>query len=85
MTLADAKELLQAIVELLTSGLVSMGEGIGTGVSSFIQDLVWAAGTEGAGAPSAFILIVAVMGGISLAVSLGRRLFGFVFSLGGRR
>lgn len=83
MTLANAKELLVSIVELLTGGLVQMGQGIGTGVSSFIQNLVFTTGESGG--PSAFVLVVAVLGGISLAVGLGRRLFGMIASLGGRR
>lgn len=83
MGVAGAKELLGSIIELLTGGLTQMGEGIGAGASSFVESLVWSAGESGA--PSAFILVVAVLGGISLAVSFGRRIFGMVASLGGRR
>ena len=84
MNVANAKELLVSIIELLTSGLVQMGQGIGQGVSSMVESLVFST-TGDTSAPSAFILMVALVGGISLAVSMGRRIFNFVASLGGKR
>ena len=71
--------ILNNIVTLLTGGLTGMATGIGSGVNTFIQSLAVSNGEM-----SIFLGVVAVFGGISLAVSLTRRIFSWVESLGAR-
>lgn len=71
--------ILNNIVTLLTGGLTGMGTGIAGGINSFVQALAVQNNSM-----SIFLGVVAVFGGISLAVSLTRRIFTWVESLGAR-
>lgn len=84
MTVSVVTQVLGDIVSVLTGALTSMATGIGSGANAFATALVYdSSGTTPVA--SAFILTVALVGGIALAVAFGRRMFGFIISLGGRR
>lgn len=69
------------IVEILVSGITGMATGIGSGLSSLVQNVFFV--NEGNAMSIAGTMIV-VFAAISLAVSLGRLVVGWLFSLGGR-
>lgn len=71
--------ILNNIVTLLTGGLTAMGTGIGTGINNFVQSLAVTNGEM-----SIFLGAVAIFGGVSLAVSLTRKIFSWIESLGAR-
>ena len=71
--------ILNDIVVLLTGGLTGMGSGIATGINDFVTNLMVSSGDI-----SYFLGAVAIFGGVSLAVSLTRRIFSWVESLGAR-
>lgn len=72
-------QILQAIIEILVGGLTQMAEGIGAGVNSFATNIFLTTGGE---ALSVVAILVAVFGGIALAVGLGRRILSWVTSFG---
>ena len=84
MTAEIVKQVLGDIIQVMTSGLEKMAVGIGKGANSFVENLITTTTGETTVA-SSFILVVALVGGISLAIGFGRRMFNFVTSLGGRR
>lgn len=84
MTANDVIAVATSIINVLTSGLTQMATGIGSGANAFVEALVYKT-TDNTTTASAFILTVALIGSISLAVAFGRRMFSFVISLGGRR
>lgn len=68
---------------LLGGGIVSLGESIGSGVSNFVTDLFLTTGTDGAiEGLSTFGGVVAIFGGIALAISLTTLIFNWVRSIG---
>lgn len=84
MTSSVVISVAESIISVLTSGLTQMATGIGTGANAFVTSLVYTTSGDSTTA-SAFILTVALIGSISLAVGFGRKMFNFVISLGGRR
>ena len=84
MTAQNVTQVLGDIVQVMTSGLEKMAIGIGKGANAFVENLITTTSGETTVA-SSFILVVALVGGISLAIGFGRRMFNFVTSLGGRR
>lgn len=72
-------QIVTAIIEILVSGLVAMGEGIGEALSSMATAIF--IGAEGL---TIFGTLVIVFAGISLAFSLTRWVLNFVTSLGNR-
>ena len=77
-------QIVEDIVEILVSGISQMATGIGTGVSNLVTNLALT-GTGENQTLSMFAIFVAVFGGISLAVGLGRKILSWIGSLGGRR
>lgn len=76
-------EVLSSFVETLVGGIADMATGIGTGVNQFVTDLFLTVGTNGAvEGLSVFGGVVAVFGGVSLAVGIGRLVFGWIRSIG---
>lgn len=84
MTAENVTQVLGDIIQVMTSGLEKMAVGIGKGANAFVENLITTTTGETTVA-SSFILVVALVGGISLAIGFGRRMFNFVTSLGGRR
>ena len=75
---------LQEIISLLTSGISSIASGIGSGVSTLVQQifLSGAGTTESPYTLSVFGGVVILFAGISLAIGLCRWVMQFVTSFG---
>lgn len=79
--------ILGQIVEILVGGLTSMAQGIGSGLNEMVTSLFITTTTvEGVStySLSAFGSVVAIFGGIALAVGLTTLVTKFIMSLGGR-
>ena len=77
--------ILTEIIQLLVSGVTNMGKGIGNGLNETIKAMFLTTTGDGASAVtklSTFGGIVAVFGGIALAVGLTKLVYHFVTSLG---
>lgn len=75
--------ILQEFIELLVGGISNLASGIGSGVNGFVQDLFLTVGTDGAVTGlSTFGGVVAIFGGISLAVGLTTLIFNWIRSIG---
>lgn len=70
-------------ISLLTGGIVGVAGALGSGISTLVQDLA-VTGTGESATMSAFMSIVFVFGGISLAIGLGRWVVNLLSSLGNR-
>lgn len=75
---------LKQIVELLVGGITGMAQGLASGINQYVTDLFIETSTEGAQTLSVFGGMVAIFGGIALAVGITRRIFSWLISLGGR-
>lgn len=71
------------IVSILTSGLISMGQGIGQGIMAMINALFFTT-SEGTTSLSVFAVLIVVFAGISLAFALTRWVLNFITSFGNR-
>lgn len=75
---------LAEIIRILTGGLTSFGQGIGTGLSSIVQSMF----IDTSGQTYALTIfggIVCVFGGLALAVALTRKVFGMLTTFGARK
>lgn len=77
-------QLLNQIVELLVGGITGMATGLGKGINQYVTDLFILTAEDGAMSLSSFGGMVAIFGGIALAVGITRRIFNWLISLGGR-
>ena len=81
-------EIVQAVIEILVSGLTQLATGIGAGVSSLAKALFFETVTAEGGATtqhlSVFGTLIIVFAGISLAIGLSRLIFHWLSSLGAR-
>jgi len=73
---------LQEIIELLTSGITGVAQGIGSGVSDLVQNIFLTSGENGAQSLSVFGGVIIVFAGISLALGLSKWCMSFIQSLG---
>lgn len=75
---------LNEFIEILVGGISSVGVGIGQGVNEFVRELFLTVSTETGEVTglSTFGAVVAVFGGISLAVGLTTLIFNWVRSIG---
>ena len=71
------------IISILTSGLISMGQGIGSGIMAMVNALFFTT-TEGTTSLSVFAILVVVFAAISLAFALTRWVLNFITSWGNR-
>lgn len=71
------------ITEILVAGITNLASGIGSGLNSMVSGL-FVTTTDGVSSLSAFGSIVAVFGGIALAVGLTTLVTRWIMSLGGR-
>lgn len=76
---------LSEVIELLVGGITGIASGIGAGLSTLVESIAFTTGEGGTRQMSAFLGIIALFGGISLAVSLSRGVVKLVGSLGGSR
>ena len=79
LTAMTGTQILQAIIEILVGGLTQMATGIGSGVNAFATNIFLSSDQS---ALSVVAVLVAVFGGIGLAVGLGRRILKWVTSFG---
>lgn len=80
-------EIVQAVIEILVSGLTKLATGIGQGVSSLAKSLFFETVTSGDGSKeqlSVFGTLIIVFAGISLAIGLSRLIFHWLTSLGAK-
>lgn len=75
---------LTEIISLLVGGISGIAEGIGTGLSTLARDMfLTGEGTQASPYQlSVFGGLIAVFGGIALAVGLSRLVFNWITSLG---
>lgn len=74
---------LTEFIQILVSGIVSLAEGIASGVVAMAKALFLATGTDGAVTGlSVFGGIVAIFAGLALAISITTRVYTWVTSLG---
>lgn len=75
--------ILTEFIDLLVGGIGSLATGIGSGVNGFVQDLFLVMGTNGTPEGlSTFGGVVAIFGGISLAVGITTLIFNWIRSIG---
>lgn len=72
-----------SIIEILTGGLTSIGEAVGTSLSNMATS-IFLTGTGETQALSVFGTLIVVFAGISLGLSLTRWVLNFVTSFGNR-
>ena len=75
---------LQEIVEILVSGISGLAEGIGSGLNEMVTNLFLVQGENGVATLSTFGGVVAIFGGIALAVGLTTLVTKWIMSLGAR-
>lgn len=76
------------IVQILVAGIVQLGQGIGSGISSFVTSLAYVTtgtGSDAVTTLSPFFVLICVFGAIALATGITRLVYNFLVSLGGSR
>lgn len=76
-------QIMKEIIQILVSGITSVAEGIGGGLSSLATS-IFLTTTESGQVLSVFGILIVVFAGISLAVGLCRWVVNFITSLGAR-
>lgn len=76
-------QFLQEAIQLLVGGITGVASGIGQGLSTLVQSLAYTT-DNGTTTMSAFMAIVLIFGGISLAFGLSRWVVNLIASLGAR-
>lgn len=75
--------ILTEFIKLLVGGISELAKGIGTGVNGFVKDLLLEADAQGAiTGLSTFGGVVAIFGGIALAVGITTLIFNWIRSIG---
>lgn len=75
--------ILTEFIDLLVGGITNLATGIGSGVNGFVQDLFLRVGTGGAvEGLSTFGGVVAIFGGIGLAVGITTLIFNWIRTIG---
>lgn len=85
MEVSTGISLLGDIIDLLTGGLVRMGEALGGGVNAIVTNLfvtTVGSGSTATSTLSVFGIVTCIFGGIALAIGLGRRFVMWIQSLG---
>ena len=75
---------LQEIISILTGGLTTMGQAIGSALNNMAQNLFIATAEDGTQSLSTFGGIVAIFAGIALAIGLTTLISKWIMSLGAR-
>lgn len=76
------------IIEILVSGLTQMAQGLGSGISALVTNVMYTTVGEGSAATtelSAFAVMVVIFAGISLAIGLSKYIVKLIGSLGARK
>lgn len=75
--------ILSEFISLLVGGITDLAQGIGSGVNGFVEDLFLKVGEGGAiTGLSTFGGVIAIFGGIGLAVGLTTLIFKWIRSIG---
>ena len=76
-------DILKDFIQLLVGGVTDLATGIGTGVNGFVKDLFLEVDAQGAiTGLSPFGGVVAIFGGIALAVGITTLIFNWIRSIG---
>lgn len=76
-------DILTDFIQLLVGGIADMATGIGTGVNGFVKDLFLEVDAQGAiTGLSTFGGVIAIFGGIALAVGITTLIFNWIRSIG---
>lgn len=76
-------DILSEFIQLLVGGIKDLAIGIGTGVNGFVKDLFLEVDAQGAiTGLSTFGGVVAIFGGIALAVGITTLIFNWIRSIG---
>lgn len=76
-------DILSEFIQLLVGGIKDLATGIGTGVNGFVKDLFLEVDAQGAiTGLSTFGGVVAIFGGIALAVGITTLIFYWIRSIG---
>lgn len=76
-------DVLVQFIQILIGGLSELGTGIGSGINSFVQNLFLTVSNDGAVTGlSTFGGVVAIFGGIALAIGLTTLVFNWIRSIG---
>lgn len=76
-------DILKDFIQLLVGGVTDMATGIGTGVNGFVKDLFLEVDAQGAiTGLSTFGGVIAIFGGIALAVGITTLIFNWIRSIG---
>lgn len=76
-------DILSEFIQLLVGGIKDLATGVGSGVNGFVKDLFLEVDSTGAiSGLSTFGGIVAIFGGIALAVGITTLIFNWVRSIG---
>lgn len=78
----DGVTLVGQIVDILVAGIVDLGAGIGSGISSFATSLAFVTPEGGTTTLSVFFIVLLAFAGVSLAVGITTRIFLWLSSLG---
>lgn len=76
--------IVEQIVSILTAGIVSLGQGIGQGLSALVNAIFFVT-VEGTTTMSTFGILVVVFAGVSLCIGLCRLVVRWLSTLGGSR
>ena len=76
-------DILKDFIQLLVGGVTDLATGIGTGVNGFVKDLFLEVDAQGAiTGLSTFGGVIAIFGGIALAVGITTLIFNWIRSIG---
>ena len=76
-------DILSEFIQLLVGGIKDLATGVGSGVNGFVKDLFLEVDSSGAiSGLSTFGGIVAIFGGIALAVGITTLIFNWIRSIG---
>lgn len=76
-------DILKDFIQLLVGGITDLATGIGTGVNGFVKDLFLEVDAQGAiTGLSTFGGVIAIFGGIGLAVGITTLIFNWIRSIG---
>lgn len=78
------QSILTEIISLLVGGITGVANGVGAGVSTLVEK-IFLTTSEGTQTLSVFGGVIAIFGGIALAIGLCRWVMNFLTSLGAKK
>jgi len=76
--------IMQSFLSVLTGGIVTVGEGVGSGIVAIVTNLMFVTDTTTGAITdlNAFGYTIALMAGISLAIAISKLVYHFIASIG---